>query len=98
MIQFHEELARRFVSQTDQLCRAALDRVSPGWTIDEIAARCEWHIIGEVSTLRVDGEPVLELHKPTFATEQSATGYTLRASQNYRWLGRATPPQTEVQK
>lgn len=93
---FIEAPMLKMIERKEGIVRDALDRVLPGWTMEDVRKRCEWiKVKGRPEeTLHVDGEPVLEMHPLEFSDcILEGDRYVTRVTQQYRYIGRAAPPQ-----
>lgn len=75
--------------QLDDEVRAALDRLTPGWTLEDIKDRLRWQTYAQqpgVETLLLDGEPVLELQPPhtDMAYDKGHDSYTVTFSRDVK--------------
>lgn len=95
---FLEAPMRQMVERKEGIVREALNRALPGWTMEDLRNRCQWIKVNgrPEETLHVDGEPVLEMYPMEFSDAVlEGDRYVSRVTQQYRYLGRATPPQRE---
>lgn len=84
--EINSALSKQLAAKLDCEIEGALNGFWPVWSMDDVKRRCQ--IIGRVGdpiqTLYADGVPILEIHPVQVETVKTGTGWTLRATQNYR--------------
>lgn len=86
--EINSALAGKMAAQLDTTIKGALDTHWGVWSTDDLKKRCKLvsRLGSEVQTLYADGRPILEIHPIQVETVRTDTGWTLRATQNYRTL------------
>lgn len=79
------DISKAMVGKVEGEIRVLLDECWPaGWTVEDVKRRCRIEVRGNVETYFVDDEPVLELHPIEFEQVPTDTGWTMRATRNFR--------------
>lgn len=82
------DLSRSIAAKKDELIGQAIcSRLGTNWTLDDLRGRLECHIDHEhVQVIRLDGEPILELHPMRTWTEPEGRRTMLKAAFQWRLL------------
>jgi hypothetical protein len=86
--EINSAMAGKMAAQLDTTIKSALDRHWGVWSTEDLKRRCTLvsRPGSEVQTLYADGKPILEIHPIQLETVRTDTGWTLKATQNYRTL------------
>lgn len=86
--QINTSMARSMSSNLDTTIKGALDAHWGVWSSDDLKRRCKLVTVAgsPVQTLYADDIPILEIYPLEVETVRTDTGWSLRATQNYRRL------------
>jgi hypothetical protein len=79
-------------AKLDSTIKSALDAHWGVWSTDDLKRRCKLVTFSgsPIQTLYADDVPILEIHPIQVETVKTETGWSLRATQNYRCLAART--------